>query len=55
MGRYHATNLFELGRALDVWEALTARAGLAALAISWACRTAFSLGLLEREDEVIEQ
>ena len=62
IGGYHATHLLEIGRALGVWEALTASPGLASVALAdrlgtqpfytaVLCRTAFSLGLLEREGE----
>jgi SAM-dependent methyltransferase len=57
---YHATHLIEIARELGVWHALTASPGLTSEEVATRlgtdpfytdvlCRTAFSLGLLERE------
>jgi SAM-dependent methyltransferase len=62
IGGYHATHLLEIGRELGVWEALTASPGLTSVTLAdrlgtqafytdALCRTAFSLGLLERDGE----
>jgi SAM-dependent methyltransferase len=60
IGGYHATHLLEIGRALGVWEALTATPGATSAALATGlgtepfytdvlCRTAFAFGVLERD------
>lgn len=59
---YHGTHLLEIGRALGVWEALTAAPGLTAKGLAERlgtdpfytdvfCRTAFSFCLLQRDGQ----
>ena len=61
IGGYHATQLIEIARELGVWEALTSSPGLTSEGLATEigtdrfytdvlCRTAFSFGLLERQD-----